>query len=95
MNTRELKNCFYRASLAALASTMFCASHAIEASPFTYAAYENGGDGGLLVEDQSASGTAMVSGVDGQKARASYGDNGVALPSGGGTPCRFGRMVFW
>jgi hypothetical protein len=79
-------NPFIRAALRrlALAGTMFCASHAFAAAPFNYAAYENGDKGGPLVEDQSASATAMVSGANGQKARASYGDNGVALPSSGG-----------
>lgn len=70
----------------ALASSMLCASHALEASPFTYAAYGYFQTIGAVVleDDQSASGTASVSGSDGQKARASYGDNGVALPPGGG-----------
>ena len=65
---------------------MFCASHAFAAAPFTYAAYGYFQTSGVLLldDDQSASGTASVLGIVGEKSRASYGDNGVALPSGGG-----------
>jgi len=77
--------------LLALAGMMFCTSHALAASPFNYAAYgywqtlPNDTNVAVLSEEnQSASGSVMVAGVAGQKARASYGDNGVALPSGGG-----------
>lgn len=77
--------------LLALASTMFCASHALAASPFTYAAYgywqslPGGGDvATVLEESQGVSESVMVTGVAGQKARASFGDNGVAIPSSAG-----------
>lgn len=60
-------------------------------APFSYAAYgyfhtlPNDTDVVILSgDDQSVTGTASVLGADGQKARASYGDNGVALPNGGG-----------
>jgi hypothetical protein len=73
--------------LLALASTLFCTSHALASSPFTYAAYGYYGIWGSDVvseENQSVSGSVMVAGAAGQKARASLGDNGVAMPSGGG-----------
>ena len=61
----------------ALAGALFCASHAFAASPFTYAAV-------LPEEAQSASSSVTVAGAAGQKARASFGHNGVALPASGG-----------
>jgi hypothetical protein len=84
--------------LLALASTLFCTSHAFAvvaapAVPFTYAAYgywetdvETDVDTAVLLgEAQGAGGTAiMVSGALGEKSRAAFGANGVALPSSGG-----------
>lgn len=67
------------------------AAQALPFTPFTYAAHGTfvtlPGDIDVAVltdEAQSESGTVMVEGAEGQKSRASYGDNGVALPSGGG-----------
>lgn len=65
-------------------------AQALPSTPFTYAAHGNfvtsTGDIDEVVltdEAQSESGTVMVEGDDGQKSRASYGDNGVALPVDG------------
>lgn len=77
--------------LLALAGTLFCTSHALAvvapAAPFTYAAHgywDVNGNAVMVEEDQnSVSESAMVAGVSGQKARASFGDNGVATPFSG------------
>jgi len=67
-----------------LTGTMFCTSHAFAAAPFTYAAYGPplGSQPVFLGDQQSTSGAVSVLGIEGQQARASFGDNGVALPSG-------------
>jgi hypothetical protein len=70
---------------AMLTGALLGTSHTFAASPFTYAAY------GPPLEDQppvfsddeqSTSGAVSVLGSEGQQARASFGSNGVALPSG-------------
>ena len=68
-----------------LTGTMFCTSHAFAAAPFTYAAYGPplGSQPVFLGDQQSTSGAVYVLGIEGQQARASFGDNGVALPSDG------------
>lgn len=79
--------------LAGLALACASAQAAVSntASTFSYAAYgywqtlANNTDVAVLSQaDQSATGMVMVTGISGQKSRASYGDNGVALPTGGG-----------
>jgi hypothetical protein len=70
---------------AMLTGTMFCTSHALAASPFTYAAYGPplGDKPPVFLDDaQSTSGAVSILGSEGQQARASFGSNGVALPSG-------------
>jgi len=68
-----------------LTGTIFSTSHALAASPFTYAAYgpplENNTPV-FLGDQQSTSGAVSILGNEGQQARASFGENGVALPSG-------------